>query len=141
MAYRIMPIYNVDRAVGEGEANLPHDVKLVQALVGELSLLGQTPGAPPRPPPLDGKFTTELKQWIMAIQNLVGSRGTAMMADGKIHPIPMANNPADWKSKFSSGYVSTLYALNIFLRDANRDAHDRIAKRLWLKEMPLFSAK
>lgn len=138
MAYRIMPVYNIDRTVGEGEANLPHDVKLVQALLGGLARLGPTPEAPKKAPVLDGRFTPELKQWILAFQKFIASRSGALRPDGKVHPIPLAGNPGDWKSKFSSGYSSTLYALNVFLRDSHREAHEHIARELYLKEMPLF---
>lgn len=138
MAYRIMPIYNIDRTVGEGEANLVHDVKLVQALMAGLAALGRTPGAPPRAPMIDGRFSKELGQWILAFQNYIAARSGALRPDGKVHPIPLAGNPGDWRSKFSSGYSSTLYALNVFLRDSHRDAHERIARDLYLKEIPLF---
>ncbi|MBL8221560.1 MAG: hypothetical protein JNL62_20160 [Bryobacterales bacterium] len=138
MAYRIMPIYNIDRTVGEGEANLPHDVKLVQSLIAGLAALGPTPEAPARPPFPDGRFSAELKQWIMAIQKFVASKNGGLRPDGKVHPIPLARNPGDWQSKYSSGYSSTLYALNVFLRDSHRDAHERIGRELYLKEMPLF---
>ncbi|MBL8177182.1 MAG: hypothetical protein JNK48_21085 [Bryobacterales bacterium] len=138
MAYRVMPIYNIDRAVGEGEANLPHDVKLVQAMIAALAARAKTPNAPPNPPTVDGKFTRDLQQWILAFQTHVASFGAALRPDGIVHPLPMSSSPGDWKSKFTSGYTSTIYVLNVFLRDANSEEHDKIGKRLHLKERPLF---
>src|ERR1700752_5123425 len=73
MSSRFFPLYNIDQAVGPGKPNMPDDVRLVQALLIELSrfdrsLWVQDVPAQARSLATSGSFSDTLGQWILALQ-------------------------------------------------------------------------
>ncbi len=134
MAYMIMPVYNTDQPVGQGEANRPDDVRLVQTMLVELKRA--TPGdwGPPQPLVVDGRFGPGTRDWILAFQRKMNSANPgALVEDGKVHPMPVRGT-RDWSARFTSGRVSTLWVLNDMLRRQARNVHQQLGPRLGLRE-------
>ena len=132
MPSRFFPLYNVDQPVGPGRTNKPDDVRLVQALLIELSrfegadwfaLVPQEK----RGLATTGTFDSTLEAWILAFQNfLVSNLGGVKYwkADGVIDPMPAGALSAS--SQFRSGRYSTLSMICNRLWKLNRDAYLRI---------------
>ncbi len=131
MAYMVMPVYNLDKAVGQSQPNLPDDVRLIQVMLTEFAKVH--PGwAPPLPLSVDGTFSNRLTQWILGFQKECNN-GTPglVVADGKINPMQMSGK-FDWISEIGSRR-STLFMLNMGLHKKARSVHAGLGARLGLK--------
>jgi len=130
MPSRFFPLYNIDQPVGPGKANKPDDVRLVQALLIELSRFDQNDWVALIPRgslglATTGTFDSTLETWILALQNfLVSNLGGVKLwkADGVIDPMPPAG-PVSTSSRFQSGRFSTLAMICNRLWKRNRDAY------------------
>ena len=129
MAYFIPTMYNITKPVGQGLPNVADDVRLVQVLLTEFAR-SDFGWAPPTPLPVDGMYSENLRQWILAYQKRVQRAGYNVVADGKVHPMPMKSK-SDWSHEVG-GYHSTMYSLNSGLLHWNREAHANVADRLRL---------
>jgi hypothetical protein len=133
MSSRLFPLYNIDQPVGPGKPNMPDDVRLVQALLIELSrfdgsLWVQDVPAQTRSLATSGSFSDTLGQWILALQRWAVKNfggGSNFKADGIIHPMPMAST-IDVSTHFKSGRISILSFVCNRLWKYNRDAYLRI---------------
>jgi hypothetical protein len=134
MPYKLMPVYNIDQAVGQGAPNLPPDVRLIQTMLNELSKI-KVGWAPQTPLPVDGVYTPILRDWIIAYQKVVLSAGTSIALDGRVDPMKV-DGFYDWSASFG-GSVSTMFTLNWNLRKRARNIHDGLASRLGILEKEL----
>jgi hypothetical protein len=133
MPSRFFPIYNIDQPVGPGKANKPDDVRLVQALLVELSRFDRALWISQIPKEAlvlatTGVFDGVLEQWILALQKwLVSNFGGAAnwKADGVIDPMPLVGSIST-VAKFKSGRISTLSMICNRLWKYDRDAYVRI---------------
>jgi hypothetical protein len=129
MPSRLFPLYNIDQPVGPGKANKPDDVRLVQALMIELSRfdigdwVGQIP-AQQRTLSTSGIFDDTLKQWVLAFQTWSKQHVGNYMLDGIIDPMPTQEFYVT--THFKGGHISTLGYLCLRLWNFNRDAYLRI---------------
>jgi hypothetical protein len=133
MAFMIMPVYNIDSAVGEGKINQADDVRLVQTMLIELATAD--PGwAPPTPLFADGVWSPNLKLWILAFQTRLAQMNPGKaVVDGRIDPMPMKGT-SDWSASFGSGAWSSMYSLNWALHHYARAVHIGLGDRLGLRE-------
>ena len=127
MPYRIMPLYNIDRPVGQGGANLPPDVMLIQAMLNELAKV-RLGWAPVSPLLGTGINTPALRDWILAFQKSVAQIGASIALDGRVDPMPVFDKTG------SGGTWSTMYALNYLLRKYGRAGHEHLEGSLGLQE-------
>ncbi len=134
MGYMIMPVYNTDQPVGQGEINQAEDVKLIQALLSELTHATGGTWGPTTPLAMNGQFDSNTRDWILAFQRRMNSANPgALVEDGKVHPMRVQGS-RDWSTKFASGRTSTLWAMNDMLRRKARNAHQQLGMRLGLRE-------
>jgi hypothetical protein len=129
MAYFIQAMYNLSKPVGQGLPNLADDVRLLQVMLTEYAKYGFG-WAPPTPLPVDGVFSENLRQWILAFQKFVRQSGYNVTVDGKVHPMPMRGR-TDWSPEIA-GSLSTMYSLNAGLFRANQTVHAAVGDRLRL---------
>ena len=134
MAYMTLPIYNIDSPVGERQPNLPEDVRLVQQL---MNAVARTDGgwAPPAALPADGKYSDNLKAWILAFQTRCARRNPSFryVLDGKLNPIRM-HGAQDWDPSFGGRTVAALYTLNYRSWEGDRQAHLRLGMLMNLRD-------
>ena len=133
MSYMTIVVYNIDSAVGSGRANKPDDVRLVQELLNAVARTERN-WAPPTPLAVDGKFSNNLRIWILAFQtrSAVMNQGKVVV-DGLVDPIPM-NGGHNWEPKIAGGTFSTMYGLNYRSWKANRQNHVALGQRLNLRD-------
>lgn len=82
MPYKVNPFYNIESAVGPGQANLPLDVKLVQFLLIKVASRTQGKWTPPAAAiAVDGAYTPALGEWIKSYQAIVHA-----VRDGVVSP-------------------------------------------------------
>jgi len=132
MAYEIMAVYNVNLPVGPGQPNRPDDVKLVQTMLIEVTkALLEDWDKPPTPLMCDGRYSENLRQWIIAFQKRAAEAlGGKIAVDGKVDPMPMKGK-FDWSSTIGN-VKSTMFELNVVLHKGARSAHSQIGVRLAL---------
>jgi hypothetical protein len=136
MAYMLMPIYNLDKAVGPLQPNQSDDVKLLQTMFHELNRL-----SPKKlcdlPLAVDGVYSDELCLWIRAFHERAN-----LAVTGKVLPMQVSapagrNARVDWQSTAADGSVSVMYALNVLLRQHAKTQHETLRTRLRLSEKGL----
>ncbi len=133
MAYMIMPVYNIDSAVGEGAINRPDDVRLVQTMLIELAK-AEPPREPPPPLYADGVWSPNLEMWIGSFQTRLAQKNPGkVVVDGRIDPMPMKGNN-DWSASFGSGAWSSMYGLNWALHHYARAVHITLGDLMGLRE-------
>ncbi len=133
MPSRFFPIYNVDQPIGPGKPNKPDDVRLVQALLVELSRYDRNDwfaGIPRDSVSLatTGVFDNVLGTWILTLQNWLVANfggGSVWKADGVIDPMPLVASISA-VVKFKSGRYSTLFMICNRLWKFDRSAYLRI---------------
>ena len=130
MPSRLFPLYNIDQPVGPGKPNKPDDVRLVQALLIEVSRFDahiwlQDVPAQARSLKTSGSFDDTLGQWIWALQRWAVKNFGNFKADGIIDPMRMTST-IDVSVQFKSGRNSTLGLLCNRLWRYNRNAYMRI---------------
>jgi len=137
MAYLIPQIYNTDKPVGEGEANLSADVFLLKSMLQTWSRMSSS-FAPGVSLTVNSAYDPALADWIAEFQRAVNqaSSGSPLKVDSKMHPMPIKNAMA-YQARFKSGYGSTLFALNYNLRSGSAREHHAIALRCNLKELKI----
>jgi hypothetical protein len=133
MAYMLMPMYNLDKPVGKFQPNLTDDVKLVQTMLTEIAKI-QDDWAPAVPLTPTGIYDDATSAWIVAFQKRI-----ALTVDGKVHPMLVTAPPGrdvkvDWHATFGSGAISSLYAMNVILRQQVVTKHEGLKARLGLGE-------
>ena len=140
MAYKVMPVYNTNAPVGQGEPNMPDDVRLVQKFLVTLAQVSHNRSWIPATPLLvDGCYSPNLREWILAFQRAANSANPgALKEDGKVHPMRMAT-ATDWSAKFGSGRWSTMYAMNTMLRQMSSSSHDNLGAELGISEVRMAS--
>lgn len=132
MAVRFFPLYNIDQPVGPGRANRPDDVRLVQALMIEVSRfdandwVADLPSAN-RTLSTSATFDDRLATWILTFQRwcVKGYGGSNFKADGVVDPMPAMSSVAV-RMNFASGRISTLGFLCNRLWRHNRQAYMKI---------------
>ena len=142
MASRFFPLYNIDRPVGRGKPNHTDDVRLVQALLIEVSRydvndwIRQIP-QDARTLATTGRFDDTLEQWILALQRWAAATygGGRFKVDGIIDPMPGPTSIAA-SPQFASGRFSTLGLLCNRLFRYNRDAYLRIGDAYHIPWVP-----
>lgn len=137
MAYLIPQIYNTDKPVGQGEANLSGDVFLVKSMLQTWARMSSS-FAPGGPLTVNSRYDSTLADWIAAFQRAVNevSSGSPLKVDSKMHPMPIKNAMA-FQATFKSGYGSTLFALNYNLRSGSAREHHAIGLRCNLKDLKI----
>lgn len=135
MAVFLPGIYNTDKPVGQNEANLPQDVRLVQTLLTEYARLTPQWTPPPTPLAVDGNYTPNTGAWILSFQKYAAQQ-VSITQDGKVHPMKV-NHTFDWEAKLG-GIWSTLYSLNVAVRRKDRTAWGGIQGKLGITEQPAF---
>lgn len=95
-------IYNISQRVGFGEPNLPDDIQLLQAIIGECVLHINIGQMKPHPS-LNGIFDTVTGFWLFQLQKMVDAK-----VDGRVTPVTGADG-------MTGGKKWTLYGLNEIL--------------------------
>ena len=134
MAYKIMPVYNIDQSVGQGGANQTQDVRLIQIMLNELAKI-RSDWAPTTPLPVDGMATAVLRDWIIAYQKHVRAAGQPITVDGRVDPMAVIKG-VDWSSGFGGSW-STMFTLNYNLRKRAANVHEGLAARVGIMEKQL----
>ena len=132
MASRFFPLYNIEQPVGPGKANLPDDVRLVQALFIEVSRFDaydwvQDIPAQFRTLTTSGMWDDNLKEWVLAFQrwSAKGFGGDAnFKVDGIVDPMPVESIAVS--PRFPSRRISILAFLCNRVWRWNRDVYLRI---------------
>ncbi len=132
MAYKIMPVYNINKSVGQNGTNLVQDVLLIQTFLNELSK-AKGGWAPAVPLLVNGLPSPVLVQWITAFQKSVKERGNPIAVDGRVDPM-LVKDTSDWSAGFGNSW-STMYAMNRVLRRYAKSVHEGLADRLGLTEI------
>lgn len=134
MAYKLMPVYNIDQSVGQGGVNQPQDVRLIQTMLNELAKI-RVDWAPSTLLPVDGVATPVLRDWITAYQKHVRAAGQPITVDGRVDPMAVTKL-VDWSSGFGGSW-STMFTLNYNLRKRALGVHEGLATRLGIMERQL----
>ena len=140
MPSRYFPLYNIDSPVGPGKANRPEDVRLVQALMVEVSRFDAADWivripAPQRNLSTSGRFDDTLKTWILALQTWAKTDvGGNFLADGVVDPMPVQEFYVS--THFKGGHLSILAYLCLRLWNHNRDAYLRIGDQYRVPWIP-----
>lgn len=136
MAYRLLPLYDVDKPVGPNKPNLSGDVQLIRGLLSKLQghKDPNTAGIPPIA--ASGPYDSALGAAILAYQQNTRKRGANMATDGVIDPMPKQGGLGDADSKFQNGVFSTLFVLNIRLFRINRNDYLTLGETLQLPWKP-----
>jgi hypothetical protein len=134
VAYKIMPVYNIDQSVGQGGANQMQDVRLIQYILNELAKI-RADWAPATPLPVDGIANAVLRDWITAYQKHVRAAGQPITVDGRVDPMAVIKG-VDWSSGFGGSW-STMFTLNYNLRKRAAGVHEGLAARLGIMEKQL----
>ena len=124
MAYKHIPFYNLDQAVGPRAPNQRADVLLVQFFLRELfrqpDLL---PDKPPGDLAVDGVFGPVTAQWISQYQKQLVRKGFGVQADNRV-------DPAQGELAFSKGSIShkryTIWHMNQSYRKRLQKSHDHL---------------
>ncbi len=132
VAYKVMPVYNIEHSVGQGGVNQQQDVRLIQTMLNELAII-RTDWAPAAPLPVDGFASQVLRDWIIAYQKHVHAQGQPIAIDGRVDPMAVTKY-GDWSSGFGGSW-STMFTLNYNLRKRAASAHEGLAGRLGIGEM------
>lgn len=132
MPYRTIYVYNIDTSVGQGGANKPDDVRLVQTMLNDLAKA--RPGwAPPKPLPTNGNPGPPLVDWIRAFQTQCAKKNPGrFVVDGRIDPMPITQSH-DWSHSFGN-VASSMYMLNKALHQNARPQFESLGQRLGLAE-------
>jgi hypothetical protein len=126
VAYKHIPFYNLDQAVGPGAPNQRTDVLLVQFFLRELfkqpDLL---PDKPPGDLAVDGIFGPVTAQWINRYQKQLLRKGFSVQADGRV-------DPAQGELAFSKGSIShkryTIWHMNQSYRKRHQQSHNHLER-------------
>jgi hypothetical protein len=138
MAYKTIPIYNLDAAVGPRQANRPDDVKLVQCLL-RLALKQIPDGGVFTSPKVTGILDDATRTGIVAFQRWMEFKD--VKRDDVVDPMPSKRGGVDFESVGPNGHIYTIYYLNIMARRTSPIAHDNAGKELGLMEAAGFRTK
>lgn len=124
MAYKHVPFYNLELAVGPGAPNQRADVMLVQYFLRELyahpDFIADRPAGVMT---IDGRFGPVTALWIDQFQKRLKKRGLSVLNDGRV-------DPARGELLFSKGSISseryTIWHLNLSYRKRFQRSHDHL---------------
>jgi hypothetical protein len=146
MAHQLLPLYQLDAAVGKGAPNRADDVRLVEALI-EACLKGSGKAAieqhaqnfglkaPAAPPMVTGNYSQNLQDWINVLQALFKKFKFSNSLDGRIDPMPNAHSSSiDVETKTSRGSEYLLFQLNkLAINFGGSDAFLQVRDRAGVK--------
>lgn len=139
MAYRTIPIYNLDAAVGPKQPNRPDDVKLVQFLL-RLAIKHLPEHAVYEQIKVTGVLDNATQTGIVAFQRWV-SEIKNVRRDDIVDPMPSKRGGVDFETRAPNGHIYTIYYLNIMARKTSAMAHDNAGRELGLVEAAGFREK
>ncbi|TWS93967.1 hypothetical protein [Reyranella sp. CPCC 100927] len=127
MAYKEIPLYNLQRTVGPGCPNKPTDVMLVQFFLQQIYAhpRGAAHGPPGPKVAITGTSDGTTAAWIKHFQDDINASGSAIriVADGKVdrQPVQYRMTP-----RTHSNY--TIAILNNTYRRFYKDVHDHLER-------------
>jgi hypothetical protein len=137
MAYRTIPIYNLDGTVGKGGENRPDDVRLLEALISsaiklaswdEWKQAAKSLSLPePKPVSLTSVYSKNLEHWILIMQKVISYGITN--PDGIVHPLPGKLRNGDLKLKTKAGKNYTLWNIMDLVFQSLPDDYMKIMDR------------
>ena len=139
MAYKTIPIYNLDAPVGPGKPNRPDDVKLVQCLL-RLVWKKIDNSAVLSPIKVTGQFDQATATGVVAFQTYV-SQVKNVRRDDVIDPMPAKRGGVDFETVAPNGHLYTIYYLNIMARKTNQMGHENAGRELGLVEAAGYTQK
>jgi hypothetical protein len=132
MAYRTMPIYNLDAQVGPNKMNRPDDVRLVQALL-KLSMKFIPDSGVFETPQVTGVLDDKTRIAIVAFQRWMAEVQN-VKRDDFLDPMPSTRNGVDFQTMAPNGHIYTIYYLNVMARKSSPAEHDNLGRVLGLVE-------
>ena len=139
MAYKTIPIYNLDGAVGPKKQNRPDDVKLVQSLLR--IVWKKIPNSQVLDPvKVTGTLDDATRTGIVAFQTWIGDVKN-ILRDDVIDPMPSKRGGVDFESVAPHGHIYTIFYLNVMARRSSAIEHDNIGRQLGLVEAAGFTQK
>jgi len=118
--------YNVNTAVGYGQANMLEDVKVVQFFLQRLytipDMVQYKPWGNMTP---DGKVGPITRNWIVRTQILAKEGGLSVMVDGIIDKAGNPNNASNWESSISHTNY-TIRMINNTLRKRDSEVYKNL---------------
>ena len=139
MAYKTIPIYNLDGAVGPKQQNRPDDVKLVQSLLR--IVWKKLPNSQVLDPiKVTGNLDEATRTGIVAFQRWIGGVKEEMR-DDVIDPMPSKRGGIDLETVAPHGDTYPIYFLNVMARRTSPIEHDHAGRELGLEEVAGFTQK
>jgi hypothetical protein len=139
VAYKTIPIYNLDAPVGTKKPNRPDDVRLVQCLL-RLAMKGMPNAGVFEVPQVTGVFDEKTRIGIIAFQRWV-AEVKEVRRDDIIDPMPAKRGGVDFETVAPNGHIYTIYYLNVMARRQSPMTHDNIGRELGLLEAAGFRTK
>jgi hypothetical protein len=141
MAYKTIPVYNLDAQVGPQKANRTDDVKLVQGLL-RLAMQVIPESATFETPQITGVFDDKTRIAIVFLQRwLAADAFKHVKRDDFLDPMPSKRGGVDFETMAPNGHVYTIYFLNVLARKHSAVAHDNLGRELGLVEAAGFLTK
>lgn len=139
MAYKTIPIYNLDAAVGPKQPNRPDDVRLVQCL---LRLVWKQIASSDvlSPIKVTGTLDAATATGIVAFQRDMAVFQN-IKRDDVIDPMPSKRGGVDFETKAPNGHVYSIYYLNILARRLSQVGHENAGRELGLVEAAGYTQK
>jgi len=138
MAYRTIPIYNLDAQVGPNKANRPDDVRLVQSLLRLAMKLVPDSGVFDTVQ-VNGVLDDKTRVAIVAFQRWASAMNAKR--DDIVDPMPSKRGGLDFETVGPNGHIYTIYYLNIMARKVSSGGHDAIGRELGLMEAAGFRTR
>lgn len=139
MAYKTIPIYNLDSAVGPKQPNRPDDVRLVQCLlrlvwkqIADSNVL--------TPITVTGTLDAATATGIVAFQRDIALFKN-VKRDDIIDPMPSKRGGVDFETKAPNGHLYSIYYLNILARRMSKVGHENAGRELGLVEAAGYTEK
>lgn len=137
MASRLLPMYNIDKAVGLSRPNKSDDVRLIQSLFDSLGRLNDPYMEGCIPVPVTGSYTPALSTLIRNYQKNLKESSYKYVVDGIIDPLPAnSKHTEDWDEQYAGGATSTLVTMNYRLFRINKGVYFSLGDRLSLPWKP-----